>query len=340
MTTLIGRNQFYVLLTVFALVAIVAVGWVTLAGAQTPEAESNGEHGESMQMTMSADSDDDAGVSYEGPSGIWVNGTGKASAAPDIAVISLGVESIEDTAAEARSEAASAMTGVMTVLTNAGVSVNDVQTNYFNISPRYQSVEVERCDEADEEEAESGSSEASLTTESDAEKTCYRVWESRLIGYSVTNRATVKIRTLQNAGTIIDQVTESAGDLVRINGVSFDIDDRQPLQDEARANAVADLERKAAMLAELSGVKLGPIVYINEGAAYTAPPQPLYARAEALQADSAGSSTSISGGKLEVSTTVQGVFLIAGKAITEPEATPEPEQTEEPATPEATEATN
>ena len=91
-----------------------------------------------------------SGVAYDGPSGIWASGTGRASAAADIAVISLGVESIEPTAAEARSEAATAMSGVMSVLTNAGVSLSDIQTSRFNISPRYQSVEVQRCDEADD----------------------------------------------------------------------------------------------------------------------------------------------------------------------------------------------
>ena len=336
MTTPTGRSQMYVLLTVIALVAIVAVGWVTLAGAHGSPAENGG----TMQTTMPAGADDDGGVGYDGPSGIWVNGTGKAGAPPDIAMISLGVEAIEDTAAEARSKAAAAMSGVMSVLINAGVSIDDIRTSYFNISPRYQSVEVERCDEADDSKQSSGSSTVV------EEQTCYTAWESRLIGYSVTNQATVKIRSLRNAGTIIDKATESAGDLVRINGISFDIEDRQPLQDEARASAVADLKRKAAMLAELSGVRLGRLVYINEGSAYVEPPQPLYARAEAAMADFAGAATSISGGKLEVSTTLQGVFLIDGEVTPEPTATAVPAPTTEPATatprktPAATKASN
>ena len=54
---------------------------------------------------------------------------------------------------------------------------------------------------------------------------------------------------------------EAAGDLVRINGISFNIDDLQALQDEARENAVSDMKRRAEMLADLSGVKLGRLVY-------------------------------------------------------------------------------
>ena len=339
MTMLTGRSQIYLVLALLALVAIVTVGWVTLAGAEGPDENTDSDG--AMQMSAADESDEDSGIPYDGPSGIWVNGTGRASAAPDIAVISLGVESVEDTAAEARSSAADAMSGVMGVLTNAGVSLNDIQTSYFNISPRYQSVEIERCDDAEEAEEDTEGELKSIE-----ERTCYKVWESRLIGYSVTNQATVKIRTLSSAGTVIDSVTASAGDLVRINGIRFDIDDPQPLHDEARANAVADLKRKAVMLAELSEVELGRLVYVNEGSAYVAPPQPLYARAEAASADFGGAATSIAGGKLEFSTTVQGVFLVAGHAAPEPEETAVPEQTEAPTeapteeTPEATQESN
>ena len=118
-------------------------------------------------------------------------------------------------------------------------------------------MEIERCDD----NGEGSEGEQAGTTE----KTCYTIWESRLTGYSVSNQATVKIRNLDDVGTIIDQGTEAAGNLVRINGISFNIEDPQPLRDEARADAVSDMKRKATMLAELSGVKLGRLVYLNEG---------------------------------------------------------------------------
>lgn len=292
MTLLSGRNGFYLLATL-ALAALFAFGWVTLAGAQ-------GEDSDTEKMEASS-SDSDSGVSYNGPSGIWVTGNGKASGAPDIAVVSMGVESVEETAAAARANAARAMQSVMNALTRAGIADADIQTRYFNISPRYQSVEIERCDDDNGEEGQEGTDE----------KTCYKIWENRLIGYSVSNQASVKIRNLNNVGTIIDQVTEAAGDLVRINNIGFQIEDPQPLEDAARANAVADMKRKAAMLAELSGVKLGRLVYLNEGAAYS---PPLYGRAEAAFATADSYETSISPGELDISATVQGVFLIAEEA--------------------------
>ena len=207
------------------------------------------------------------------------------------------------------------MQSVIAALTEADIASADIQTRYFNISPRYHQVEVQRCDDDDDPDKEG-------EQEGTSEKSCYKVWESRLIGYAVSNQASVKIRKLADAGMIIDQATEAAGNLVRINGIGFDIEDPQTLQDEARADAVADMMRKAEMLAELSGVKLGRLVYINEGAPYQ-PPQQLYARAELAYGSSGAAATVISGGELEFTATVQGVFLIAVEAEHEEVAEPE-----------------
>ena len=81
-------------------------------------------------------------LAYDGPTGIRVSGTGTATGVPDVAVISLGVEVHEDTAAEARAKAARAMDEVMTALTQAGVSPEDIRTSRFSVAPRYQGVEV------------------------------------------------------------------------------------------------------------------------------------------------------------------------------------------------------
>ena len=299
-----SRNRLFLVAGLVAVAVLVAVTWAALARAQDGGTGSQVTPAAATPAPQPAAADGDSGIAYEGPSGIWVNGTGKASGAPDIAVISLGVEALEDTAAEARAEAAKAMADVMAVLTEAEIPAKDIQTSYFNISPRFQGVEVQRCDDDEEGDSSAG-------TSSWSKRNCYDVWENRLIGYSVSNQASVKIRDLEDAGTIIDQVTEAAGDLVRIQGISFDIDDPQPLRDEARENAVADMKRKAELLAELSGVDLGRLVYVNEQAGYV-PPQPLYARAESMAfAADAGAATSISGGELEYRMTVAGVFLIA-----------------------------
>ncbi len=189
------------------------------------------------------------------------------------------------------------MASVMLVLDEAGVEERDVQTQYFNISPRYQSVQVTHCDDDAETEE----------TAVSGDENCNTFWEQRLVGYAVSNQLSVRIRDLDNVGSIIDQVTEAAGDLVRVNGISFTIEDSGTLQDEARENAVDEMQRKAEVIAQLAGVGLGRLVSLREES-YSVEPQPVYARA-AVALESAAD-TSISAGELAVSVSVTGVYLI------------------------------
>ena len=211
------------------------------------------------------------------------------------------MEAHEDTASEARAKAAQAMNEVMTALANAGISPDDIRTNSFNISPRHQGVEVEWCDD-DENGAVNASPGAFLSG-------CYTAWENRLTGYTASNQATVKVRNVLDAGHVIDRVTETAGDLVRIHGVRFDIDDPTPLQDQARAKAVADLRRKAQLLAEDSGVALGRLVYITEDSPSLEKIRPVYAL-EGMAMAASDAPTPISGGRMEFTARVQGIYLI------------------------------
>ncbi len=240
-------------------------------------------------------------LAYDGPAGIHVSGTGTATGVPDVAVISLGVESSENTSAEARAKAAQAMNDVMTALTQAGVSPDDIRTSRFSVAPRYQGVEVERCEDDDDRTGNDGQPASFMT--------CYNAWENRLTGYTVSNQATVKVRKVEDAGTIIGQVTQAAGDLIRIHGVRFDIEDHTALEDQARADAVADMKRKAQMLAEQAGVTLGRLAHITEDSPSLRPIQPLYALEESATA-AFDSPTPVSGGRMEFTTRVQGVYLI------------------------------
>ena len=139
---------------------------------------------------------------------------------------------------------------------------------------------------------------------------CTRSHNQVLDGYEVSNRLTVKVRDLESVGKIIDSVIDAAGDIVRINGINFSIEDSKVLEDEARAAAVADLKAKAARLAELAGVELGPLIYLSE----TGGPAPFSRFDERFQDfayASQAQSTSIRPGELEAVVTVAGVFEIA-----------------------------
>ena len=209
--------------------------------------------------------------------GVWVTGEGEAMAAPDIIMLRLGVEAQAATVSEAQQQAAEAMNGVMEALTDSGIKEKDIQTYRFSIQP------VRRWDRQTEQEI--------------------------LVGYRVSNMVLARIREIGKAGGIIDAVVEVGGDLVRIDSISFDIDDLTPFYEEARGEAVKDATAKAKQLAELAGVKLGKPIYISEGGGYT-PPRTMYMeRAVGMPAPEV-SPTSISPGEMQIRLTVQMVFEI------------------------------
>ncbi len=208
--------------------------------------------------------------------GIWVTGQGKVTTVPDIATLRLGIAAQEASVAEAQTQAYGAMDRVMAALIDNGVAEKDIQTQYFSIRQR---------------------------TKWDSEKD-----EEVVIGYRVTNMVTAKIREIDKAGTIIDAVAEAGGDLTRIHGISFSVDDPSAYYEEARQKAIADAKAKAEQLAELAGVKLGKPTYISEGIQVP----PIYPRMayEAAIPAPAPVETQISPGETEISLTVQVAYTI------------------------------
>ena len=82
---------------------------------------------------------------------------------------------------------------------------------------------------------------------------------------------------------------------------------------ELREKAVEDARSKAQHLADLTGVGLGSLAFISDGVA-ASPFSQLFgfaqARAQFSMTDSAASASSISGGELKLSLTVQAAFNI------------------------------
>ncbi|MFC1873027.1 SIMPL domain-containing protein [Chloroflexota bacterium] len=208
--------------------------------------------------------------------GIWVNGTGKVAVVPDTAVISLGVEAQADTVADAQAQAATAMEAVMDTLMASGVDKDDIKTTYFNIQRQT------RWDKDNTQEV--------------------------VIGYRVTNTVTAKVRDVEKAGPVIDNVAAAAGDLIRINGISFEVADPTEYNEQAREIAMKEAKAKAEQMAELSGVILGDSTYITENSYYPAPVYREYAAAPV--AISGGADMSISAGEQEITIQVQVVYNI------------------------------
>ncbi len=211
--------------------------------------------------------------------GIWVSGTGKAYATPDVAVLSLGIEAQEATVAAAQASAAVAMAAVMQALEDQGVAKEDIQTQYFNIR------EVTQWDTYYDEGRD----------------------KETVIGYEVTNTVSVKVREVTRAGAVIDAVVAAGGDLTRINSINFTVDDPTPYYAQAREQAIDYAKTKAEQLADLTGAELDEVTYVSESSSYGSPN---YYRGDAVVAEAMEVPTSISAGTLEITATVQMAYSI------------------------------
>ncbi len=202
--------------------------------------------------------------------GIWVTGTGRVTAKPDIATLSLGVQAEARTVADAQAQAQQAMSAVMASLTANGVADKDIQTSSFSIQPVYN----------------------------------YTTGNQRILeGYQVTNIVTIKIRDLTKTGTIIDAAVAAGGNLTIVNSINFTIEDPTLLNNQARDLAIKDAVAKAQQVAGLTDVKLGKLIYFSETGGYVAPPRVAIGAQEVA-------STPISPGELDVTVSVQLVYDI------------------------------
>lgn len=215
--------------------------------------------------------------------GIRVSGEGSVTAVPDVAVLSIGVEAEASTVEQAMDKAAQAMDKVVDALHHQGIADKDIKTRGFSIYPIWDRV---------------GWLDDWLEDEN----------RERVVGYRVSNTASVKVRDIGSTGDVIDAAASAGGDLIRISGVSFTIDDPSAFEEEARAAAVADARAKAQQLARLAGVQLGKPFYISESGGY----YPTYwdAGMGYLESDEYRASTPISPGETEITVSIDMAFTI------------------------------
>lgn len=163
---------------------------------------------------------------FSGPTIITVEGTGEVFATPNIATFSFRVEAKEDDATTAQNKVAETMDGIKTYLGEAGVEEKDIKTTSFDLSPRYEYPDT-TCNEWGY---------------------CPPRGEPKLIGYTVSQSVTVKVRDTERAGEILSSIGDKGA--LNVSSLSFTIDDEEELLAEAREKAITDAREKAEVLAQ------------------------------------------------------------------------------------------
>lgn len=200
-----------------------------------------------------------------------LSASGETAIAPDMATITLGVQTEGASAAAALSANGLAMNKVIAALKKAGVAERDIQTSNLNVNPQH-------------------------------------VYEQnqppRLTGYQASNQVTILARDLSKLGQTVDAAASAGANTV--SGISFGLQNPQKAEDEARIKAVAALKAKSDLYARATGYKVVRLVSLNEAGGYTPSPQPvpMFAMAKREMADS----TAISGGELKVRVEVSATY--------------------------------
>ena len=215
-----------------------------------------------------------AGRAEETPPRIAVTGTGEVSAAPDIALVSIGVTQEAEESRDALDAMNAATAAVLERLEAEGIAPADMQTGALHLYPLYNNSTLS-----------SG---------------------NRIDGYRAETTIRVRVRELGNLGPVLDTVVSDGANT--LSGLQFDIDDPDPLLDEARRAAVADARAAAELLAEAAGVELGALIELtDQSGGYNPGPVMM------MEARSSGS-VPVAEGEVTISASVSMVYRIGSVA--------------------------
>ena len=185
------------------------------------------------------------------PEGITVIGHGRVTGQPDTVTATVGVHVVRPNVDQAFDDAAAAADRVLTALQENGVAEDDIQTRDFSVQPRRK----------------------------------HRPNKPPTVtGYVVRNLVEAKIRDIDRTGEILAAVTDAAGDDVRVQGVTFALEENDAQLRAARDDAFEDARQKAEHYAELAGTELGALISVTEVSTQRPTPERFSAGAAADQA--------------------------------------------------------
>lgn len=239
---------------------------------------------------------------------INVRGEGVIELEPEIARVNMGVRTQSEQIDEAISENNTIIAGIIQSLSAMGIEERDIQTHSFNVYPQQmdrplrEEVPVPEA-EPDEmpmpevepdEEFTPDEAEPEEIPEPEASPEEVQVTEDVTIqSFVVENTIRVVVRDFDSLGEIL--ATALAEGANTIHGISFDIENREQVVEEARQIAIQNAQNQAESIAEAAGITLGPIqsISVDRIGAPGVRPEVAMDRAEAMDVPIAGGVISI-----------------------------------------------
>jgi uncharacterized protein YggE len=186
------------------------------------------------------------------PRTVTVTGQAEVAAEPDMARVTLGVDSRKPTMAEARSEVTATVDRVLALCREHKVDPKYVNATRLQVQPEY------RWNEKDRKRV--------------------------LLGYAVNRQVEVELRDLEKLGTLLERAVDAG--VNQVGDPVLDSTRRKELERQAMTKAVEDAKLNAETLAGAAGVKLGAPRSLNGSA--TPPPLPIYRSKVMMAAEAAG----------------------------------------------------
>ncbi len=253
---MLARKVLYGLVAV-VVVAALSVGGFALASASAPR---------TTQPVAQA-----AAPSADGR-GITVVGVGQASGTPDVAHITIGVETQAPSIQKATDDNKAQMNALLSALKGLGIAEKDLQTSSY-------SVYTEQKPPID------GTTGAAP------------------IVYHVSNQVAVTVRDINQVSDVLDKSVAAGAN--NIYGINFSVEDTARLEADARAKAVADAKSRAESLAQLSGLQLGDVISVSE-VIDNSSVYPALSNAKGI----GGGGAPVQPGELQVSMSVQMTYAV------------------------------
>lgn len=161
---------------------------------------------------------------------IYVDGQGKAVGKPDLATVTVGLDSRAADVATAQNMNTETMNTLIEKIKALGVAEDDMQTTGYNTwQDCTWNEELQYCEPSD---------------------------------WIVSQSISVKVRDQSKISAVIETAGQNGA--TNVSGPSFTIDDQTALKAEARTKAIKDAMDKAATLEQQLGVKIDKLVGYSE----------------------------------------------------------------------------